>query len=154
MSLRALSRLATCSAAALLLAACAARPPAAPADTGWTTYGNDLGGQHHSSLTAIDAGNVAALVPKWTYHSGVTGTFQALPLVVGRVLYLWLPGSSVVALDARDGRELWRYRHAPRAGKLCCGPANRGVAVAQGKVFVGTVDGRLIALDAARGTPL
>ncbi len=154
MSPRALSRLATCSAAALLLAACAARPPAAPADTGWTTYGNDLGGQHHSSLTAIDAGNVAALVPKWTYHSGVTGTFQALPLVVGRVLYLSLPGSSVVALDARDGRELWRYRHAPRAGKLCCGPANRGVAVAQGKVFVGTVDGRLIALDAARGTLL
>jgi len=62
-----------------------------------------------------------------------------------------LPFSGVAALDARTGRELWRYQHQSRSDKLCCGPANRGVAVAEGKVYVGTVDGRLVALDAATG---
>lgn len=139
---------------ACVVAACAVPPPARPVDTGWTTYGNDLGAQRHSPLVAIDRANVAQLVPKWIHHSGVIGTFQATPIVIGRVMYLSLPGSSVVALDARDGSELWRYRHLPRTTKLCCGPANRGVAVAQGKVYVGSVDGRLIALDAASGAPI
>ena len=66
-------------------------------------------------------------------------------------MYVSLPFSGVAALDARDGRELWRYRHEPRTDKLCCGPANRGVAVAGDKVYVGTTDGRLVALDRATG---
>jgi alcohol dehydrogenase (cytochrome c) len=137
----------------VLLAACAAPPVAAPAGE-WATYGHDLGGQRHSPLALLHSGNVAQLVPQWTYRSGVVGTFQASPIVVGGVMYLSLPGSSVAALDARDGRERWRYRHVPTTTKVCCGPANRGVAVAQGKVFVGTVDGRLIALNAADGKVL
>ena len=150
------SRLTLGAAIALGVAACAAPAPrsASPPDTGWATYGNDLGGQRHSPLDSIDTGNVARRVPKWTCRSGVVGTFQATPIVIGHVMYLSLPGSSVVALDARGGRELWRYQHVPRTNQPCCGPANRGVAVAQGTVFVGSVDGRLIALDAASARPL
>jgi len=140
---------------ALALTGCAA-PSASPVatDPNWALHGHDLGGQRLSPLTTIDAGNVAQLVPKWTYRSGVVGTFQATPIVIDRMMYVSLPFSSVAALDATDGRELWRYRHQPRSQKLCCGPANRGVAVAGGKVYVGTVDGRLVALDARDGKPL
>ena len=69
-------------------------------------------------------------------------------------MYLSLPFNHVVAVDARNGRELWRYEHKRRTDKMCCGPANRGVAVAYGKVFIGTVDARLIALDQKTGKPV
>jgi alcohol dehydrogenase (cytochrome c) len=117
----------------------------------WAVHGHDLGGQRFSALAAIDTSSVARLAPAWTYHSGVVATFQATPVVVGGTMYVSLPMSSVVALDPATGRERWRYTHRPRAAKLCCGPANRGVAVAGGRVFVGTVDGRLVALDARTG---
>lgn len=124
---------------------------AAEPDVPWSLHANDLAGQRYSPLAAIDAGNVAKLAPRWTFHSGVTATFQATPIVVDGVMYLSLPFSHVVALDARDGRELWRYKHVSTLKKLCCGPASRGVAVAGGKVYLGSVDGRLIALDAKSG---
>ncbi|HEX6107560.1 MAG TPA: PQQ-binding-like beta-propeller repeat protein [Gemmatimonadales bacterium] len=118
---------------------------------GWPLHGHDLGGRRYSPLTAIDTATVGRLRPVWTYRSGVAATFQATPIVLDTVMYLSLPLSGVVALDARTGRERWRYTHRPRTEKLCCGPANRGVAVAGGKVYVGTTDGRLLALDAATG---
>jgi PQQ-dependent dehydrogenase (methanol/ethanol family) len=118
---------------------------------GWPLHGHDLGGQRFSALRAIDTATIAHLVPRWTYHSGVTATFQATPIVVGGVMFVSLPFSGVVALDAANGRERWRYTHTPRTTKLCCGPANRGVAVSGGRVYVGTVDGRLLALDARTG---
>ncbi len=133
-------------ALALLPALAAAQAPA-----GWPLHGHDLAGRRYSPLVAIDTGNVGRLEPAWTYRSGVTATFQATPIVLDTVMYLSLPFSGVAALDARTGRELWRYTHRPRTTKLCCGPANRGVAVAGGKVYVGTTDGRLLALDAATG---
>lgn len=95
---------------------------------------------------------VAGLQEAWVWHSGLPGSFQATPVVVGDRMYVGLPGSHVAALDARTGREIWRYRHTPRTGaRPCCGTAHRGVAVAEGKVFLGTLDARLIALDAATG---
>lgn len=139
-----------------LMAAAAGLPSRgeAQANAGWPLHGLDLGGQRYSPLAAIDTATVAGLEPLWTYHSGVTATFQATPIVLDTVMFLSLPFSGVAALDAKTGREIWRYRHESRAARLCCGPANRGVAVAGGKVFVGTVDGRLIALDARNGRPV
>lgn len=125
--------------------------PAALAAQGWPLHGHDLGGQRFSPLRQLDTATVSRLAPAWRYHSGISATFQATPIVVDTVMYLSLPGSSVVALDARDGHELWRYAHQSRTAKPCCGPANRGVAVARGLVYVGTVDGRLVALDARSG---
>jgi alcohol dehydrogenase (cytochrome c) len=126
----------------------------AQSDGGWPLHGHDLGGQRFSPLRQIDTVTVDRLRPLWTWHSGVTATFQTTPIVADSTMYLSLPFSGVAALDPATGRERWRYVHRARSAKLCCGPANRGVAVADGRVFVGTVDGRLVALDAATGAPL
>jgi alcohol dehydrogenase (cytochrome c) len=120
----------------------------------WLSYGRDYSNQRFSTLTQINASSVARLVPRWIYQSGVAATFQATPIVVDGVMYLSLPFDHVVAVDARSGRELWRYEHKRRTDKMCCGPANRGVAVAYGKVFIGTLDARLIALDQKTGKPV
>lgn len=117
----------------------------------WLTYGRDYANQRFAAQTQINTTTVTRLVPRWIYQSGVASTFQASPIVVDGVMYLSLPFNHVVALDARNGRELWRYQHKRRTEKMCCGPANRGVAVAYGKVFIGTVDARLIALDQKTG---
>jgi glucose dehydrogenase len=117
----------------------------------WLTYGRDYGNQRFSPLKSIDATNVKKLAPSWIYQSGVASTFQATPIVADGVMFVSLPFNHVVALEAATGRELWRYEHKRRTQKMCCGPANRGVAVAYGKVFMGTVDARLIALDAKTG---
>ncbi|HKU61855.1 MAG TPA: PQQ-binding-like beta-propeller repeat protein [Gemmatimonadales bacterium] len=139
-----------------LVAALLPLPAAALAqgNDGWTLHGHDLGGQRFSPLKDIDSATVATLRPLWTWHSGVAATFQATPIVADSTMYVSLPFSGVAALDPATGRERWRYVHQSRADKLCCGPANRGVAVAEGRVFVGTVDGRLVALDAASGRRL
>lgn len=137
-------------AALLLGLAALIAPPAAQADD-WALHGHDLGGKRFSSLTQVNRETVAGLQPTWTAHTGVKATFQATPIVVDGVMYVSLPGSHVLALDARTGAEKWRHTHTLRWKRLCCGPANRGVAVADGKVYVGSVDGRLVALDAATG---
>lgn len=149
---------------ALFVTACAHRPPAHDAategiihaDAGqWPSYGRDYSNQRFSPLKQINRDNVAGLVPLWTFKSGVNATFQATPIVVDGIMYLSLPYNHVVALDAASGRELWRYRHQRHEDHpMCCGPANRGVAVGYGKVFIGTVDARLIALDARSGRVL
>ncbi len=120
----------------------------------WALHGHDLGGQRFSPLTQVNRDTVSRLEPAWTFKTGVKATFQATPIVVDGTMYVSLPGSHVVALDARTGKEKWRYKHQLRWQKLCCGPTNRGVAVDGGKVYVGSVDGRLIALDTATGEPL
>ena len=150
--------------AAMLLAGCASTPPATDLATAlvvnpeagqWPSYGRDYSNQRFSPLKQINRDNVARLAPRWSFKSGINATFQATPIVVGGVMYLSLPFNHVVALDARDGHQLWRYEHKRREGStMCCGPANRGVAVGYGKVFIGTVDARLIALDAKTGKVL
>lgn len=121
----------------------------------WPSYGRDESNRRFSPLAQVNRDTVGRLAPRWEYRSGVTATFQATPIVVGGVMYLALPFNHVVALDARSGRPLWRYEHVRRPERaMCCGPANRGVAVAGGRVFIGTVDARLIALDARNGRRL
>ena len=98
--------------------------------------------------------NVRQLAPRWIYQTGIPASFQATPLVVDGVMYLALPYNHVVAIDAVSGQELWRYEHQRVTDKMCCGPASRGLAIAYGKVFIGTVDARLLALDARTGKPV
>ncbi len=121
----------------------------------WPSYGLDLQSQRFSGLSQINQGNVTQLKMAWTVETGVKATFQATPVVVNGVMYVSLPFNHVLALDAVTGKQLWKYSHDRKADwAMCCGPANRGVAVAQGKVFIGTVDARLIALDAKTGQKL
>ncbi|MCX7172108.1 MAG: PQQ-binding-like beta-propeller repeat protein [Proteobacteria bacterium] len=117
----------------------------------WMTYGRDYANQRFSPLQQINRESIRQLAPRWIYQTGTNATFQATPLIVDSVMYLSMPFNHVAAIDAATGRELWRYEHKRTTTKMCCGPANRGVAIGHGKVFIGTVDSRLIALDAKTG---
>lgn len=122
------------------------------ANQDWPSFGGDYANQRFSANQQINRDNVKDLGLAWQFKSGVKAAFQATPIVVGGVMYVSLPFNHVVALDAKTGKELWRYQHQRRMDwNMCCGPANRGVAVGNGKVFIGTVDARLIALDAKTG---
>ncbi|HEU5393332.1 MAG TPA: PQQ-binding-like beta-propeller repeat protein, partial [Candidatus Methylomirabilis sp.] len=91
------------------------------------------------------------MVPRWVFQTGVIGSFQTVPIVVNGVMYLTTPYNTAIAVDASTGRQLWRYQHKLGTQIFCCGPNNRGVAVAYGKVYMGTLDARLVALDQNTG---
>jgi quinohemoprotein ethanol dehydrogenase len=129
-----------------------ARAAEAPAD--WLAHGRTWSEQRFSPLAHVNESNVAQLAPAWVYATGETRGHEATPLVADGVMYTTLPWSIVVALDAATGRELWRYDPAvPKAwGRhACCDVVNRGVALYAGRVYVGTLDGHLVALDAKTG---
>ena len=129
----------------------------------WLTYYGGYHGQRFSALDQINTSNVRSLRPAWIFQAGVIGlianpatySFEATPIVVDGTMFVSGWDGYVWALDAANGRVLWRYRHAiPLDLPLCCGNVNRGVAVAQGKVFVVTANGQLLALDATTGRPV
>lgn len=120
----------------------------------WLTYGGSYEEQRHSSLTDINRESVADLGVAWTYELKTNRGVEATPIVVDGVMYVTSAWSFVYALDAETGEELWTYD--PEVDKAvgvnaCCDVVNRGVAVYEGQVFVGVIDGRLEALDAKTG---
>lgn len=117
----------------------------------WLLYGHDYSNQRYSLLDQINVNNVKNLTLKWIYQTGKPGSFQTNPLVVDGIMYITTPFNHVVALDARTGKQIWRYEHKLRTDKFCCGPANRGAAVGYGKVYMSTIDARLVALDQKTG---
>jgi alcohol dehydrogenase (cytochrome c) len=126
----------------------------------WLTYYGAYNGQRYSPLDQINTENVQRLAPAWVYQFGPTGlhagqstySFECAPIVVDGVMYVTGWDGLVWALDAKTGQELWRYQHAiPFDTPLCCGNVNRGVAVANGKVFAVTLNAHVIALDATDG---
>jgi quinohemoprotein ethanol dehydrogenase len=131
------------------------RMKAAPTDTdNWLAGGRDQDGTYYSPLDRINVKNVSGLGFAWQYDLGTHRGQEATPIVVDGVMYTSGTWGYVYALDARTGRELWRYD--PGAAHLaarnpCCDLVNRGVAVWKGRVYVASVDGRLHALDAATG---
>lgn len=135
---------------ALALVALGALPGHA-ADAEWPAFGRDATNRNFSPLAAIDRGNVARLRPAWLFQTGVTGYFQAQPVMVDGALYVSTTGNNVAALDARTGRPLWTYTHRARTEKIFGPPSNRGVAVAGGLVYQATMDGRVVALDQRTG---
>ncbi len=134
--------------------------PAVGGDDEWPSYGRDFTNQRFSPLAQINAANVSQLRVVWIHETRpapvppVEGLFkqESTPIVVGGVLYYTYPGPQVFALDPATGRELWRWTASNNDTiRVCCGPNNRGVAVANGRVFVATLDARVIALDAKTG---
>ncbi len=138
----------------------------------WRFYGGDQEGTRYSNLTQVNRSNVAGLRRAWIYHTGElalgleTGTFQAsfscTPLVVNGVMYLSTPSSRIIALDAETGREIWKFD--PQSDKKQREfNSHRGVAYWESpgagdkeldrRILFGTVDGRLISLDAGTGKP-
>jgi len=120
----------------------------------WLLHGRTYAEQRHSPLRQINDGNAEQLGLDWFFDTNTNRGLEATPIVVDGVMYLTGTWSVVYALDARSGELLWEYDpQVPRemARKVCCDVVNRGVAVWQGKVYVGTLDGRLVAIDAATG---
>ncbi|MFY9527391.1 MAG: PQQ-dependent dehydrogenase, methanol/ethanol family [Candidatus Acidiferrales bacterium] len=160
-----LSRHSTLAAAAvwiLTIAGCArsrdvddAALRAADADSAnWVTYGHTYSEQRFSRLQQIDEQTVSRLGLVWSLDLGTERGLEATPLVKDGVLYTTSAWSLVYAVDARTGHELWTYD--PHVSKehakfVCCDVVNRGVALYRGRVYVGVLDGRLIALDAKTG---
>ena len=117
----------------------------------WLTNGRTYANLRFSPLDQINTGNVKSLAPRWIYQTGKPATFQSTPLVDKGVLYLSEPFSSVTALDAATGKKLWHYEHKLAFKKICCGPANRGVGLGDGRIYIATVDAHLVALDKQTG---
>jgi len=143
------------------------RPPAdvdtarilrADAEPGnWLSYGRTYDEQRFSPLNQINTDTIARLGLAWSYDLELPRGVEATPLVVDGVMYVTSAWSVVHAIDAKTGRRLWVYD--PKVDRTvgawaCCDVVNRGVAVYAGKVFVGVIDGRLVAVDARTGAPV
>jgi alcohol dehydrogenase (cytochrome c) len=103
-------------------------------------------------LDQITPENASKLKLSWVFQANSLQKFEATPLVVDGVMYLTQAPNDVVALDAETGRTFWTYNHQlPETINVCCGAVNRGVAILGDQLFMGTVDGYLLALDAATG---
>ena len=122
----------------------------------WLTYGRTYAEQRFSPLKQIDEQSVGQLGLAWSYDLETLRGVETTPLVKDGVMYATAPWSVVYALDAKTGTLLWKFD--PKLAKdhakyVCCDVVNRGVALYKGRVYVGTLDGRLIALDVKTGAP-
>jgi len=120
-------------------------------------HGGNQQAQRFSGLDQITPENISRLKPAWSMDFDTTRGQESTPLVVDGVAYVTTAWSKVYAVDAKTGRPLWQYDPkvpGPTAAKNCCDVVSRGAAVYQGKVYVATFDGRLIALDATDGKPV
>jgi PQQ-dependent dehydrogenase (methanol/ethanol family) len=100
----------------------------------------------------INTGNVHKLRPAWMFQTEVKDTFETSPIIVNGIMYFTTAFNHVYAVDARTGEELWHFKHKMGPVTIyCCGPNNRGVAVAGDRVFMATLDAKLLALDAKTG---
>ncbi|HEY1992307.1 MAG TPA: pyrroloquinoline quinone-dependent dehydrogenase [Gammaproteobacteria bacterium] len=145
---------------------------AAP-DAGWPAYGGDAGGTRYSPLTQITPANVAGLQVAWTYRTGELGegvkdwdrsAFEVTPILYAGTLYFTTPSTSVVAIDAASGKLRWRHDSHSRRDLHYSDGVSRGVslwvdeasaadAACHARIYAPTLDGRLLALDAATGQP-
>ncbi len=122
----------------------------------WLTHGGSWQELRHSRLSQINATNVTGLKPAWSVEFDTGRGQEATPIVVDGVMYVSTAWSKVYALDAATGRQIWYYDPkvpGPTGAQVCCDVVNRGVAVYEGGVYIATLDGRLIALNAATGKP-
>jgi quinoprotein glucose dehydrogenase len=140
---------------------------------GWPAYGGDAGGSRYSPLTQINAKNVGELKVAWTFRTGEHGqgvkdwsrsAFEATPILYNGVLYLTTSSTDIVAVDAANGALRWRYDSQSRKDLHYSDGVSRGVSLwvddkaaqgapCQARIFAPTLDGRLLALDAANGKP-
>jgi quinohemoprotein ethanol dehydrogenase len=120
----------------------------------WLTVGLNYSEDRYSSLALINDRNVTGLGLAWSYDLDIDRAQEATPLMIDGILYVSTSWSRVVALDAKTGKQLWVFDpQVPResVAKACCDAVNRGVAAWGDKIYVGTLDGRLIAIDRKTG---
>jgi alcohol dehydrogenase (cytochrome c) len=122
-----------------------------PEPKNWLQYRGNYQGWGYSPLDQINDKNVSKLKLAWAFSTGQTEGHQAPPIVNNGYMFVTTPGGQLIALNAKTGEELWRYRKALPGEMLQLHPTNRGVALYGDKVYVATVDAFLIALDAKTG---
>ena len=123
----------------------------------WNKHGGTDAEQRFSVLKQITPENIDQLGLAWAFDLGVSRGIEATPLVVDGVIYVTATWNKVFALDARSGELLWQFDpqvDRSKAADLCCDAVNRGVAYSAGKIITGTIDGRLLAIDAKTGKKL
>src|ERR1700686_4909909 len=140
-------------------------------DVDWTAYGRDAGGTRYSPLAQVTRQNVAQLKPAWEYHTGALtpksdlndkAAFEATPILVDGTLYLSTPFNQVIALDPVTGKQRWKFdpdvdrtldysEVASRGVSTWLDPQRKKGDLCQRRIIVGTIDARLIAVDAATG---
>jgi quinoprotein glucose dehydrogenase len=145
----------------------------AQSDAGWPNYGNDPGGSRYSAARQIDRTNVRKLQPVWTYRTGALeqqthliekATFETTPILVEDRLFLTTPYNHVVALNPETGAKLWEYDAHVNLAQNYSEVSSRGVSAwidskakpgqpCRLRIFMGTLDGRLIAIDGKTGQP-
>jgi alcohol dehydrogenase (cytochrome c) len=117
----------------------------------WLTYWGDLAGRHYSGLKQITPANVASLKSLWTYQLG-GNTVETTPLVADGIMFVTGPLNNASALDARTGHPIWKYtRRLPAVASHCTVMTNRGFAMLGDRLYMGTLDMHLVALDAKSG---
>ena len=124
----------------------------------WLTFSGDYTGQRHSPLKQLTPQNVAGLVPQWIFQTDVPGMagrgIENTPLVVDGILYVTGNNDTAWALDGRTGRPIWSYRRLlpPNfIASVCCGPVNRGFGILGDRLYLGTLDSHLVALNRMTG---
>jgi alcohol dehydrogenase (cytochrome c) len=119
----------------------------------WLTYSGNLSSHRYSKLEQVNVSNVNSLRVKWVYQMDTQAPVETTPIVVDGVMYITEPPSTVIALDLKTGKSLWKYDPRVPEDVLFLGfpPTNRGVAVLADMVYVGTLDAHLVALDAKSG---
>jgi quinohemoprotein ethanol dehydrogenase len=120
----------------------------------WLTYGGNYSEQRYSPLTQINTTNAKELGLAWFADYDTNLQQEGTPLYIDGVIYVSTAWSKLYAFDARTGQQLWQYNphvSGEWAVNVCCGLVNRGIAAWNGKIFIGTLDGRMVAVDAATG---
>jgi alcohol dehydrogenase (cytochrome c) len=124
-------------------------------DKNWLQTNGGYAQTRYYPGSQINTGNVKKLKPAFVFQTEVVESMETAPIVVDGVMYLTTSFDHVYAADAATGRELWHYKH--KMGPVttyCCGPNNRGVAISGGALFLGTLDAKLVSLDAKTGAVL
>ncbi len=118
----------------------------------WLLYGGDYGNYRHSPITAFTPQSVARLQVAWAFPTGTLGQFEASPVIYDGIMYVSSSYNRLFALNPETGELYWRYDHQyPDDLRLCCGPVNRGVAIAGDLVLMATLDAKLIAFNRLSG---
>ncbi len=120
--------------------------------TRWLTYGGDYANHRHSLLTEITPENVHRLTAQWQFQTDTLGKFEAAPLVLDSVIYVTGPLDTGWAIDAKTGRQIWRYKRDLPSGLIaCCGLINRGYGVLGDRLFKTTLDAHVVGISRKTG---
>ncbi len=118
----------------------------------WLHPKGNYGQTRHYPASQINTGNVAKLRPAFVFQTGIVESMETAPIVANGVMYITTSYNHVYAINATTGEQYWHFKHKiGPVSTYCCGPNNKGVAIADGKLFMGTLDAKLVALDAKTG---